>query len=137
MTVEEDHNLEEFEKRLEDLNKQPKYKESYTQRLIAFCDLASYKPQRFTLLSCIEEEIRCHLTWQMWDRLMWIISFGSEEELSKHIVKANEFMGNRHMTVIFMADQVPFWVKIGGMRNLYKKWEQHTLVAKRFRKGEP
>jgi hypothetical protein len=37
--------------------------------------------------------------------------------------------------VFFMADQVPFWVKIGARQSLFSHWERCTAESKRLRKG--
>ncbi len=63
------------------------------------------------------------MSWKQFDRLMWLMSFGDKEMLTRYIAKVEDFMKNRSTTVIFMADQIPFWVKIGSRKALYAKWE--------------
>ena len=135
LPVKEELWLKELQSRSKKLRASAKYQQSFTRRLVSFCEMQRYKPQRFTLLSDAEEKIRCHCSWQMFDRLIWLVSYGSELELKKFIAKAADFIVNRKKTAIFMGDQIPFWIKIGSRLALYKRWETDTKEGRRLRKN--
>ena len=115
--------VNDMKSRLEKLQCNEKYRASYTKRLGDWCGFTVYQPQRFTLLSASEEELRCHLSWQMRDRITHLAAFGDAKELYDFVAKPEEFIKNRRSTVIFMADQIPFWIKIGSRKALFANWE--------------
>ena len=81
--------------------------------------MRALKPQRFTLLTPDEEKQRCHQTWRAFDKIMWMVGFGTEQDLYKHVVKPAEFIAHRKDTVLIAADQIPFYAKIGSRESLF------------------
>ena len=63
----------ELKVRLEHL-KRPKYVNNYKKDVLKFCQVSLLKPQRQLQLTPQEEEeeeVRCRLTWQMFDRRLY------------------------------------------------------------------
>ena len=50
-------------------------------------------------------------------------AFGSAEELGKYIRDPEKFIANRRKIVFEQRDQVPFWVKLHGGKQLFENWE--------------
>ena len=119
LSVPEQLRRSQLEERLSKLAASDKYRQSFTFRLLSYCALSLHRPQRFTVLSTNEEKERCHLTWQMWDRLPYLIEFGDESQLQKHVVKAGEFKEHRSRTAIIMADHIPIWLRLGERKALF------------------
>ena len=55
--------------------KQKDYSAWYAGELRKFCQVRLLKPQRQLKLTPEEEELRCKLTWQQYDWLMWAMCF--------------------------------------------------------------
>ena len=126
----------QLEERLSKLAGSEKYKQSFTFRLLSYCSLSLHRPQRFTVLSTGEEKVRCHLTWQMGNRLQYFVAFGDVTELERHVVKAAEFAEQRSETAIVMADHIPIWLRLGERKALFASWERFTNLYKIARKGD-
>ena len=73
----EGYKISLWEDRLQKLIAPTRYKETYTNKLLKYCMLSIYGPQRFTILSSFEEKLRCQLSWMMFDRLMYLAAFGT------------------------------------------------------------
>ena len=93
--------------------------------LLKFCECRCLKPQRQVKISAAEEELRCRLTWQQFDKRFWIAAFGSDEDLAAFVVSPKRF---RHAVqsgnaVLGFSDQVPWWGLISRPKELFLKGE--------------
>ena len=61
----------------------------------------------------LESQVRCQLTWQEFDRVLWLCTLSSPEEFEKEasVVSAQDFCKNRSQLIIGFSDQVPLWAK--------------------------
>ena len=126
MSPAEGYKVSMWEDRLKKLTVPTRYKETYTKKLLKYCILSTYRPQRFTILSSFEEKLRCQLSWMMFDRLMYLAAFGTAEQLAKHVALVIEFELNRHNTVIVQADHMPIWLRLGSRAALFADWEKQN-----------
>jgi hypothetical protein len=78
--------------------------------LAARCDLTERAKQRTTPLSQ-QEEVQRMAGWQGWDRLLYLVAAGSEDDLADWVAQPAKFIDDRRDTVITMSDQVPVWLK--------------------------
>ena len=62
----------------------------------------------------------------MFDRLMYLVAFGTAEQLAKHVALVIEFELNRHNTVIVQADHMPIWLRLGSRNALFADWEKQN-----------
>ena len=67
----------------------------------------------------MEEQIRCELTWQAWDQLLWMVAFADAGAFDGVLVRIPEFLERRRETVLGFSDQVPFWAKLAAGKQLY------------------
>jgi hypothetical protein len=111
-------------KRIEDVSRTSAYLKYTKGELAKYCGLRLLKPQRLVNLSPREEHVRCELTWQAMDRLLWLAAFGTREDLRPHVLFPEDFIKARHEAAIILLDQVPFRAKIAGGKQLYFRHER-------------
>jgi hypothetical protein len=70
-------------------------------------------------LSLKEEERRVIETWKDWDHKMHQICFGPLSFLGKHAFAPELFREHIKEIVLCFSDQIPFWVKVKGGKELY------------------
>ena len=99
--------LGEGKKTLEKLENSAKYRQSLTTRLILYVGARNLRPHLDTKLSPLEEEARCRLTWQSYDRALWTAALAPVQELATKVSKPEQFLEARSNLVLFYADQVP------------------------------
>ena len=116
--------LGEGKKTLEKLENSAKYRQSLTTRLILYVGVRNLRPHLDTKLSPLEEEARCRLTWQSYDRALWTAALALVEELATKVSKPEQFLEARSNLVLFYADQVPLWIKAGLEKELFAEWER-------------
>ena len=80
-------------------------------------------PSRASDLSAKEEEVRCELTWQNFDEILWLAGCADQRELQKWVADAGNFMQDRADTWVVFSDQILLWVKIGLLKVLYAEFE--------------
>jgi hypothetical protein len=83
------------------------------------------KPQRLE-----EERIRCHLTWQEFDRLMWLAGCADASELEGLVIDPADFVEHRKDVVLGFSDQVPFWAKLVAGKQFFLESELKTSKDK-------
>ena len=86
-----------------------------------FCGACVRNPQRLTNISLGEERARWMVTLQAYDRLLWEAM--RPEFLQDKVVDPQAFVEGVKGTVVVHADQVPVWLRIGGMKQLYRSSE--------------
>ena len=87
-------------------------------KLSSVCGARLLKPQRLLTLTLDEEKKRVFESWKDWDRKQWEMCFGDLSWLEKHVVDAVTFRRNIKKTVLKWSDQIPFWVKVKGGKQL-------------------
>ncbi len=115
--------LLEYEARLQRIAGTWNYRKWYMTELMKACRCRYLKPQRQTKLSYEEEEVRCRLTWQQWDRRMWDIAFGGPEVLKRLVVDPDHLQSRLEDCVLGFSDQVPWWGLVGSKKQVYCEWE--------------
>ncbi|CAE7439407.1 unnamed protein product, partial [Symbiodinium sp. CCMP2592] len=116
--------LSELDKQLASQKKSDKAKESLKGRLEKWCSARNLRPHLVTKLTPLQEQSRCHLTWQSFDRALWLAACSDEETLGKHVSKPKQFLEHRASLAILFADQIPLWIKAGAERSLFAEWER-------------
>ena len=86
------------------------------------------KPQRMLSLTLAEERARALETWKDWDFKLHPICFGDLSWLESQVMDSAGFRGQIKLCVFSFSDQIPFWVKVKGAKQLYGHWE--TLSKK-------
>ena len=73
----------------------------------------------------LESQVRCQLTWQEFDRVLWLCTLSSFEEFEKEasVVSPQDFCKNRSQLVIGFSDQVPLWAKAPGRKAVFAEHE--------------
>ena len=72
----------------------------------------------------------------MFDRIMWMVALGSGNDLKGHFIKPDEFIKNKHMMKILLADQFQMYLHIGSRRCHVAVWERpDTWQGKIMRRG--
>ena len=84
---------------------------------MGFCGARLRKPQRLTTLSINEERARWRVTLQGYDRVLWEAM--RPECLEDKVVDPQGFVDGIEDAVVVHADQVPCWLRIGALRQLY------------------
>ena len=92
------------------------------QQLMRACEARLRKPQRLTTLTLGEEHARWEVTLQAYDRLLWE-SLRPEEYLKDQLVCTKAWLEGIEDTVVCHCDQVPMWLRIGSLNQLYTKHE--------------
>ena len=81
------------------------------------------KPQRIVQLTFSEEHHRDKCTWQLFDRLLFLMTSGEAQYMRKHFAVPSQALANLRQGVLLLSDQAPFWIKIGQARQLYMRSE--------------
>jgi len=120
---EEEAEARNMDDRISKLRAAPKYRQSFTEKLLLWCNAKCLRPHRVSMLSELEEQVRCHLTWKAFDFAQWLAAFGSAEELARFAAKPEQWMKHRSQTVLGFSDQVPLWAKCGAKKFVYAQHE--------------
>ena len=113
-----------------------KAREEYMSRLLSGVGAKVGRPSRFTELTAEEEEIRCKLTWQSNDRVLYIAAFGDSEELKTLVAETESWRELAPHTVLVYSDQIPFWVSLGLRKTAYARFERNSLQQARKRRRQ-
>ena len=73
----------------------------------------------------LESQVRCQLTWQEFDRVLWLCTLSSPEEFEKEasVVSPQDFCKNRSPLTVGFSDQVPLWAKAPGRKAVFAEHE--------------
>ena len=97
------------------------------QMLMRFCGARLRTPQRLTVLTLAQEQMRWKTTLQAYDRLLWEAM--RVEHLEERVVDPAAFVEGVSDTVVIPSDQVPVWLSAGGLRQLFGNLEVRTHGA--------
>ena len=100
-----------MQSRLQKLEKHVGYRESFSSRLVQDVGGKLHRPGRLTQLTLQEEEQNVVKTWLEFDAALQLAAFGSEDELSKYLANAADFVQHREDCIIGWSDQIPCWLK--------------------------
>ena len=64
----------------------------YKQMLMLYCDVTDRKPDLVFPMTREESKLVCQLSWQAFDRIFHILSYGGEEELAAFVCNVDEFV---------------------------------------------
>lgn len=106
-------------------------------RLCAYCEVSVRKPQDVSKLTEEEKATICQLSWQSWDNLVWLIAFGSEEQLGKVVADPKSFIQDRQATACVFTDAVPVYLHVTPGTVLIPKTVLEARNARRRRGGPP
>ncbi|CAE7251393.1 unnamed protein product [Symbiodinium natans] len=90
-------------------------------------------PDLTTKLSAEEERVRAALTYQSFDRMLWVAAFSDLEELSEKVIAPKKFRDSVENLVCLFSDQIPLWVKSGQERELFASWERQPCSQAELR----
>ena len=93
--------------RIEKLEANQKYRDNYKRELMFFAGCKFLKPQRLINLTEEEEEARCHVTWQEFDRCLWLAGCGDAADLAGEVLCPEELVEKRKEVILGFSDQVP------------------------------
>ena len=78
-----------------------------------------------------EEEVRCHMTWQEFDRCLWLAGCADAADLVGEVLCPDEFAEKRKEVILGFSDQVPFWVKLAAGKQVYPESETRKHSEKK------
>ena len=125
--------VKEEPKRLRDTKTTRWAHENRQNQLMKFCGARLRTPQRLTTLTLTQELARWRCTLQAYDRQLWEAM--RPEHLNDKVIDFEAFVANVEDTVVIHADQVPCWLKVGSLQQLYgnaelqrrrKRHEEHV-----------
>ena len=121
----------ERELRKEKLLKSLNYRKSQKAMLVKWLGAKYMSTELVANLSATEFKARCLLTWQEFDRTLWLACLSSEKTLAEthRVSKPQDFIAARPQLVIGFSDQVPVWAKSTGRRAVFAEEELHQPEA--------
>ena len=78
-------------------DKNVEYSKNFMQKYLKALML---KPQRFLSLTVAEERARAETSWKLWDLSLWLVAFGTEEELFSFVVDPLRIIRNRKAMIV-------------------------------------
>ena len=116
---------EDREARKSKLLRSKLYQQSFKEKLVRWIGAKYMTSELVTTISELEAKTRCMLTWQEFDRSLWLATCASEQSLeeAQRVVDAKEFCACRKSLVIGFSDQVPLWAKATGRRAVFAEDE--------------
>ena len=117
------------------LNGKTSYGKNFTEKLIGWCNAKWMQKELSHTLSPLEAKVRAQLTYQHIDRVLYMMTAASKEELQEEdiIASPEELLKTRHLVSITMSDQVPLWAKSRGHKMIFAEQE---LVGLRYEEGD-
>ena len=80
-------------------------------------------PSRSANLTPKQEKERCKLTWQNFDHICHLASFGTNDELKGFTGDVPMWRKHKKDAWLVFSDEIPFWVKIGLLTTVFASWE--------------
>ena len=101
------------------------YKKSQVRRLIDWLGAKYVSADLVTNISETESKTRCLLTWQEFDKTLWLATCASAETLkaSDRVASPEDFVSARPHLVIGFSDQIPLWAKATGRKAIFAEEE--------------
>ena len=115
----------DLEERAEKVTQKKSYTKTWTQRLLMWTGAKYTTSELVSNITQLESQVRCQLTWQEFDRVLWLCTLSSPEEFEKEasVVSPQDFCKNRSQLVIGFSDQVPLWAKAPGRKAVFAEHE--------------
>ena len=123
------------EARAEKLSASPVYRKSQAVKLLRWLGAKYTTTELVSNISPLEAEVRCKLTWQEFDKCLWLAALSSTQQLAEAnvVASAQEFVKQRQHLVVGFSDQVPLWAKATGRKAVFGASEFHPSdVSKDF-----
>ena len=122
----------DLEERAEKVTQKKSYTKTWTQRLLMWTGAKYTTSELVSNITQLESQVRCQLTWQEFDRVLWLCTLSSPEEFEKEasVVSPQDFCKNRSQLTIGFSDQVPLWAKAPGRKAVFA--EQSSADIKDF-----
>ena len=111
------------DKRLKAIARSEKNEEATLEQLLRFMNARLMKPQRLVSLTFEEEERRALRGWWRFDWKLNVACFRPLEELGALVRKPDLFREKVRELVVYMADQIPMWLKIKPGAQVYAEFE--------------
>ena len=105
------------------LNKDRKTKGKNVKRMLSKIGARIGTPSRSASLTPKQEKQRCKLTWQNFDHICHLASFGTNDELKGFTGDVPGWRKHKKDTWLVFSDEIPFWVKIGLLKTVFANWE--------------
>ena len=112
----------DLEERAEKVTQKKSYTKTWTQRLLMWTGAKYTTSELVSNITQLESQVRCQLTWQEFDRVLWLCTLSSPEDFEKEasVVSPQEFCKNRSQ---LFSDQVPLWAKAPGRKAVFAEHE--------------
>ena len=119
------HEASERLQRKSKLLEKPGYKKSQVRRLIGWLGAKYVSAELVTNISETESKTRCLLTWQEFDKTLWLATCATAETLkaSDRVASPEDFVSARPHLVIGFSDQIPLWAKATGRKAIFAEEE--------------
>ena len=111
--------------RVEKLTKSKQYRKSFLSKLLRRMDAKFTTTEVVSNISSLETKVRCQLTWQEFDKTLYLAALAPEAELSetKRVSDTKAFLKARPQLVTGFSDQVPFSAKATGRKAVFAEEE--------------
>ena len=119
-----------LEDRLPSLEAKPWARKYLANSLQRFSGARFLKPQRVMNLTPAEERCRAEATWQNFDQVLYGCMKGEDAFMRQRFANPEQAKENVRQTVLLFSDQVPVWIKITPLRQLYAKGEVKKKSSK-------
>ena len=98
----------DLEEKAQKVTQKKNYTKTWTQRLLMWTGAKYTTSELVSNISQLESQVRCQLTWQEFDRVLWLCTLSSPEEFEKEasVVSPQDFCKNRSQLAIGFS-QVP------------------------------
>ncbi|CAK9011826.1 unnamed protein product [Durusdinium trenchii] len=119
------HEASERLQRKSKLLEKPGYKKSFVRKLIDWLGAKYVSAELVTNISETESKTRCLLTWQEFDKTLWLATCAAAETLkaSDRVASPEDFVSARPHLVIGFSDQIPLWAKATGRKAIFAEEE--------------
>ena len=113
------------EERAQKLVETKTYKRSFTEKLLKWIGAKWTTSEVVSNISTLETKVRCQLTWQEFDKTLWLASLATQAELSEtqKLSDTKAFIKARPDLVVGFSDQVPLWAKASGRKAVFAEEE--------------
>ena len=121
----------DLEERAEKVTQKKSYTKTWTQRLLMWTGAKYTTSELVSNITQLESQVRCQLTWQEFDRVLWLCTLSSPEEFENEasVVSPHNFCKNRSQLTIGFSDQVPLWAKAPGRKAFLLSMRHHETLA--------
>ena len=106
----------------------PDLKEIAARKLLRQTGFRERSTNVLLQLSDSEVETRLRQAWRFWDWIVWLVAYGSTEQLADYVADPHVFDQHRRQTVVVCTDQVPVWLKVDAAFRIYSDKKMGALA---------